>query len=1079
MVDSSGSGNLTLTGTGGNGPGGEVGVLANGGFIRFSSGACTIQGTGGTSATLSTSTGGNHGIALINNGSQALNSILGSASLTGIGGTSRGSNHGINIDNAQVRVDQGLTMNRTGTGPASLATEPGSLSNIGVRLNVVFSIFSPGIISITGTGGYSIGGLNHGISAVNSIVTAEATSGVQNLLMGTAHQGSGSDGIFFDNFSFSGSAASIPMQVTAITNSTDTGAEGLSVTNGSNIVIGGVFTVDGTGGAGTNISPGVDVNGSTLTSNSTTTINATSRNTSGSFIAFRGNNATVRTNSAVANLDINAIDGEFLDTGVGTSVYENFGGTVNILTANGANTRGGNIIFQSTPNPSQVKNTSGVVNLTTVGVDKDIIMNTSGEVVTTGGNANLTAVRNIVLGRVDASTGDIVATASGGFVSNGTGTATTPNLTANQATLSAVSGIGSGTSSSVTAIGTQLTRLNSSLSAAGNIVIYEQDALTLGTTTTVNGGFDLNAGGLIDQVGGTVITTAGTNAYAYFTTSRATTLGTASIKNSPASPTTQSFLGQSTVAGDYTFETTGYFVTLDGLIKVGRNFSITTAPAPPPPPPSPVTINVAPEVGGSFTHNASPIPPATGTGNTITAFGTPPNFDISTATLATTGDITINLRNNQDVANPLLLNNAVVLTNNNVMGGQIRVTTVDTFQPPATPTDYNLTQSLPLILQPGQNLIINAARGAASGVISNPVNPLPSPFGGSALNPTTGLGNGSLITLTNPSNSFPGYVRIKDSYTTSIVSSSTPLQLEHVNTYGDFTAAAAPIVVGVNSTALNPRTVRANATLPATATVTLNSGVNTITVLPSGAVPTVSAVTPTGTSNGTVLYTSGSISGDGVTKANNVMVNSIGMIGISTANRLKIDASSIVFSSVNATYMEMLQGVTIAGESSSGPINLLTTVAGNIDVNSVSIGALSKNGLVTAGAGNGITVSTTNGNLTVNQPVTTGAGNGAISLSAIGGLETINQPVSSSGGAITLTGNTGLTHSATGDVSTTGTGTIAAVVSGGDITMVDGTAYTTAGGNISLSSSGNTSLGTLNAGAGDIRSDATGGAITN
>uniref|UniRef100_UPI000B0DD6A9 beta strand repeat-containing protein n=1 Tax=Candidatus Thiosymbion oneisti TaxID=589554 RepID=UPI000B0DD6A9 len=104
-------------------------------------------------------------------------------------------------------------------------------------------------------------------------------------------------------------------------------------------------------------------------------------------------------------------------------------------------------------------------------------------------------------------------------------------------------------------------------------------------------------------------------------------------------------------------------------------------------------------------------------------------------------------------------------------------------------------------------------------------------------------------------------------------------------------------------------------------------------------------------------------------------------------------------------------------------------------------------------------------------PITAGGAGNAVNLDAAGLLHIA---AAVSGNNVELTGGTGITHTAAGDV--TSGGTITATAEANDISMADGTRYS-AGGAVSLTAQNNIALGRVEAGAA-ISVTATTGAIS-
>src|SRR5207237_7034715 len=110
---------------------------------------------------------------------------------------------------------------------------------------------------------------------------------------------------------------------------------------------------------------------------------------------------------------------------------------------------------------------------------------------------------------------------------------------------------------------------------------------------------------------------------------------------------------------------------------------------------------------------------------------------------------------------------------------------------------------------------------------------------------------------------------------------------------------------------------------------------------------------------------------------------------------------------------------------------------------------------VTAGAFDVNSVVTVNGQAEV-----------TISSGSLTGVHTCTLPIS---GNLSLTGGTGVTHTAAGDLTTGGTGTIDVVASTGDVTMADGTIYTAGSGTVTVTAAGNVVLGEIKIGRASCR----------
>ena len=103
---------------------------------------------------------------------------------------------------------------------------------------------------------------------------------------------------------------------------------------------------------------------------------------------------------------------------------------------------------------------------------------------------------------------------------------------------------------------------------------------------------------------------------------------------------------------------------------------------------------------------------------------------------------------------------------------------------------------------------------------------------------------------------------------------------------------------------------------------------------------------------------------------------------------------------------------------------------------------------------------------------------GTSDISTTAGLLTVQQAVDAGGGHIKLTGATGVTHEAAGDLTTTGTGTISVTAQANDITMADGTVYSTGSGQVDLLAATNVKLGEITTTSSAINITATAGSIS-
>ena len=233
-------------------------------------------------------------------------------------------------------------------------------------------------------------------------------------------------------------------------------------------------------------------------------------------------------------------------------------------------------------------------------------------------------------------------------------------------------------------------------------------------------------------------------------TTRSATIGKASVVN-----VSNLTLNASVVAGDLTMNVGANTLTLGGISDVGRDYTV---------------IAGAYDLNGFEVHvgGTESTPPPVGGFNIVNASGVSNDFDLSTATFAPAGDITVNLRGGFYAPVPPNPPNADAIiidgTNNNIANTITLTTTDPNLQFNAQ--DYNLTNTGGAIsLNAGQKLIINAAKG--SNFTPGIVNPNSSPFDNSIL---LNGGNGSNVTLTNvgPDNVFQDWVSIRDPYNATL-----------------------------------------------------------------------------------------------------------------------------------------------------------------------------------------------------------------------------------------------------------------------------------------------------------------------
>ena len=214
-----------------------------------------------------------------------------------------------------------------------------------------------------------------------------------------------------------------------------------------------------------------------------------------------------------------------------------------------------------------------------------------------------------------------------------------------------------------------------------------------------------------------------------------------------------------------------------------------------------------------------------------------------------------------------------------------------------------------------------------------------------------------------------------------------------------------------------------------------------------------------------VSPSSGSVSADvTLTSAGNITDSSTG-----TDSGANITASTITM--VAATGIGATSTADI--DTAATTLVLSTTTSGDIyvqDIDAVSIGATS-----TSSDGD-VVISNATGDLTVTSAVTAD-GSGGITLNSAGALM-VNNVLTSTSGDLSLTGATGVTHSAAGDLTTSGAGTITVASTANDVTMVDGTVFTAGGGSVSVTGADEVLLGKIANPLGTVSVTATAGDIS-
>jgi len=997
-VTTPGTGAITIQGTSSGSAATSPGVLVTSGTVSSTSGNITLTGTGNTGAALS------EGISL---NAASISATGGNIGLTGNGQDASGSPVGI-------AVAGGSSLSTTGLGTMTLTTLAGDFTDSGVAANTYDT--QQGAFSLTSARAVLFSaGLTSTVTT--TLGSASITANDGNIILddsGSVTTGGGTANL-------TATSGAIQLGVVDVTNTGDIfiTASGTVTDNSAALVnlIGnrGYISSGGTGPLPTllNQFQGVTPTTGSIDLTNGQALELIAWNIPGNAVqtANNGDVAIVTTTGGITVTDDVSADGSGL-IGLDASAGP---GSISVLedvsSGSGAITIIGGSVTHSVN--GNLATGGGIIDVTAT--SGNITMNPGTSYSTGGGNALLVASNSALLNLINAGVGDINVAATTGTITNNSGANSPAILVGAQGTLTSALGSGSGTSSDATAIGTSLTQLNGSVTGgSGGIIIFEQGGLNLGNISAPAGTVDISANDLIQQTAGNILATD-----ALFTT-RAGNIGTVNVVNGSSI-----LLEASLAAGDLTIDVGGNTLTLNGNTDVGGSYTVLAGTYDE----STFTVRV-----GGATTTPVPINPL----NTVTASGLLDDFDISSVTLASSGNITVNLRGetynvgNHQGANAIIINSA-----GNTITNSLTVTTVD---PNLTPQqkDYNLVNSKPITLNPMQNFIVNAAKG--QNFTPGVVNPKSSPFDNSPLN---GF-NGSTINITNVAptdNVFPGWVSIRDAYTT-VFEAGPNLSTEYVNTYGDLTIRTTTGAIMTGATGETMRTGGALLTIESHGNLNIVGTVSNLTIPP---VPQAL--------NGIISYTSaiGSITGPALTQAAQVKLDAATGIGTGVQD-LQINAPQLVFTAANDALIELSGAATVAGDSTSGAIDIETAGAGNLTIGSFIIDGLPRVGLTSAGV-NGIQVVTTGGDILVDQLVT--GNNGPIQLTASGAV----------------------THGASGNLTTTGVNAINVTATSGAITMDTATVYTTGNGFASLNAHTNINVAQINVGTADIFLNSTTGGV--
>jgi filamentous hemagglutinin family protein len=365
LVEVTGTGTITLTGTAGNGTNENVGiylntnskVIANNGNISFTgigngigernrgielqqgslvettgTGSITLDGTGAEAK--------NDNAGIFINLSAKITSKNGDINLTGTGGSGGNNNHGVWLNNSGVVESTGTgKINLNGTGGKGID------SNAGVNITGVNSLVNTnnGSISIKGTGGNGTGNENNGVRVVESgVVKAIGTGNIT--INGKGGNADGfNGGIIISDVGSKVSSQDGNIQLIGVAGDGRGNSNiGIRHLNGAVLEATGTggITIDGTGGSGINFNAGVVIGPNGGVSPSISTNNGDIK------VSGKGGNGTGNSNIGV-QFDGN---GTLLETkGIGTITFNGIGG-------NGTDNNYGIGIFDS----SIIRSTNGI-----------------------------------------------------------------------------------------------------------------------------------------------------------------------------------------------------------------------------------------------------------------------------------------------------------------------------------------------------------------------------------------------------------------------------------------------------------------------------------------------------------------------------------------------------------------------------------------------------------------------------------------------------------------------------------------------------------------------------------------------
>ncbi|MFN8354756.1 MAG: BspA family leucine-rich repeat surface protein [Spirosomataceae bacterium] len=459
LLQSTGSGSVTLKGKGGDAAGGiQFGVLVSAGG-QINGNTVTVTGNGGAA-----SGSGNLGV-LVEGTNSLVTSSGGNVSVTGRGGGSgtSGSNYGVRVVTAGQITAGGMgTVTVTGNGGAA----SGSF-NYGVSVQGTNSLItsSGGNVSVTGTGGGAgASAANYGVYVTGSQITAGGTGSVTVIGNGGTSSGGGNYGVYVEGALITSSGGTVSV----------TGKEG----NGPNGV-GILITVSGsisTATNGGNLS--LITNSMDITPGTSVSTNAASTLTLRPFAANTQINLGSDTDPIGGPLSLSDFELDRMTTGTllignptagtitisdaitrpaATNVQLISSGDV-ILSGGGINTNGGTLLLDPGTSPAAVKPTFNGTDVTastlSFGSDLAIVINgtisgnstgstysqltVAGAVNLTGVDLVLSGAHSPILGQTftivdnvgtDAVSGTFSGLAQGAYISNFLGSSLSAQIT--------------------------------------------------------------------------------------------------------------------------------------------------------------------------------------------------------------------------------------------------------------------------------------------------------------------------------------------------------------------------------------------------------------------------------------------------------------------------------------------------------------------------------------------------------------------------------------------------------------------------------------------------------------------------